>query len=131
MSNIILPIVSLIIAIGGVSVFSLYSSRKTALINHIQELLKDLRSMDSWDDRSELKLFQWLENSDERTLHYRGLLELRSILDSLYTYWAIHAGISSGNSAEEADRFQFNPKKWRLTLFIKELFFPDKPRLLV
>jgi len=87
--------------------------------------------MDSWDDRSELKLFQWLENSDERTLHYRGLLELRSILDSLYTYWAIHAGINSGNSTEEADRFQFNPKKWRLILFIKELFSPYKPRLLV
>ena len=131
MSDIIFSIISLTLAIGGVSIFSLYSARRTALINHIRELLKELRSMDSWDDRSELKLFGWLENSDERTLHYRGLLELRTILNSLYTYWAIHAGTNSGNSAEGTDKFQFNPKKWRLTLLIKELFFPDKPRLIV
>jgi hypothetical protein len=87
--------------------------------------------MDSWDDRSELKLFQWLENSDERTLHYRGLLELRIILDSLYSYWAIHAGMSSNVASEESGEFKIDPKKWRLVIFIKELFFPDKPRLLI
>lgn len=134
MSTVIFSIVSLILAIGGVSLFSLYSARKTALINHIQELLKEIRSMDSWDDRSELKLFQWLENSDERTLNYRSLLELRNILNSLISYWAVHYSMDEDMALPPEDiikDFNKEPEKWSLKFIIKELFFPEKPRLLI
>lgn len=88
--GLLISIVSIILAIGGVSITSLYSRRREALLHHIKELLKHLRTMDSWGDRSELKLFQWMLDTDESTLHYRNLLELRNILNSLTSFWAVH-----------------------------------------
>ena len=112
-----MSIISIILAICGVSIFSLYSTRKNALLNHIKELLKHLRSMDSWDDRSELKLFQWMHESDESTLHYRSLLELRNILNSLISYWAVHHSMDEDIESPPEDiikDFNKEPEKWSL-----------------
>jgi dimeric dUTPase (all-alpha-NTP-PPase superfamily) len=132
MSELIISLISLIVTAAGVSVFSLYLKRKEALLHHIKELLNHLRSMSSWDNRSELKLFQWMYESDEGTLHYRSLLELRNILNSLYSYWAVHQSMEANLPPEEIIRdFNKQPQKWSLWFIIKELFFPDKPRLLI
>jgi hypothetical protein len=129
-----MSIVSLILAVAGVSVSSLYSTRKQALLQHIKEILKVLRSMDSWDNRSELKLSQWMLGSDESTLHYRNLLELRNILNSLTSYWAVHSSMDEDMdlTPEEIVRdFNKEPEKWSVRFIFKELIFPDKPKQLI
>ncbi len=129
-----ISIISLILAIGGISIASLYYSRKAALIKHIEGLLKTLRSMDTWDDRSESKLFQWMLDSDESTLHYRSLLELRNILNSLVSYWAVHHSMYEDVDLKPEEivmNFNKKPEKWSLRFLLKELCFPDKPRLLI
>jgi hypothetical protein len=129
-----ISIISLILAICGISVTSLYSSRKSELIKHIEGLLKMLRSMDAWDDRSESKLFQWMLNSEESTLHYRSLLELRNILNSLVSYWAVHHSMNEDVDLKPEEiviNFNKKPDKWSLRFLLKELFLPDKPRLLI
>ena len=134
MSGLIISVVSLIVTTAGVSIFSLYSRRKEALLSHIKELLKHLRSMSSWDNRSELTLFQWMYESDEGTLHYRSLLELRNILNSLYSYWAVHESMEGDPDLPPGQiirDFNKQAQKWSLWFIIKELFFPDKPRLLI
>lgn len=132
MWEITVTVISLILAVVVVSISSLYSQRKEALLYHIKELLNHLRTMDSWDDRSELKLFQWMGESDEGTLHYRNLLELRNILNGLYSYWAVHISMEEDISPDEIIRgFNKQAEKWSLKFIIKELFFPDKPRLLI
>jgi len=132
--GLIISIVSIILAIGGVSVASLYSSRKQALLNHIDGMLKHLRTMETWDDRSESKLFQWMLESDESTLHYRSLLELRNILNGLTSYWAVHVSMDSDEDLTPEElvcNFNKEPEKWSAKFIFKELFFPDKPRLLI
>jgi hypothetical protein len=129
-----ISIISLIFAIVGISIGSLYSSRKTALINHINGVLKELRSMDTWDDRSESKLFQWMLETDENTLHYRTLLELRNILNSLISYWAVHYSMNDDVESKPENivkNFNKEPKKWSLWFIVKELFSPDKPKMLI
>ena len=129
-----ISIISLIFAIVGISIGSLYSSRKTALINHINGVLKELRSMDTWDDRSESKLFQWMLETDENTLHYRTLLELRNILNSLISYWAVHHSMNDDVESKPEDivkDLNKEPKKWSLWFIVKELFSPDKPKMLI
>ncbi len=130
----LISIVAIILAVGGVSVFSLYSTRKQALLHHIKGMLANLRSMDSWDDRSELKLSQWMLGSDESTLLYRNLLELRNILNNLSSYWAVHVSMEDDVNLppeEIVNDFNKEPKKWGLRFIVKELFFPDKPRHLI
>lgn len=132
--GLLISIVSIILAIGGVSITSLYSRRREALLHHIKELLKHLRTMDSWDDRSELKLFQWMLDTDETTLHYRNLLELRNILNSLTSFWAVHHSMDEDVNLppeEIVTSFNEEPQKWCLRFIVRELFFPDKPRLLI
>lgn len=132
--GLIISIVSIILAIGGVSVASLYSSRKQALLHHIDGMLKHLRNMETWDDRSESKLFQWMLESDESTLHYRNLLELRNILNSLTSYWAVHVSMDSDEDLKPEELvYDFNkdPETWSVRFIFKELFSPNKPRLLI
>lgn len=132
--GLLISIVSITLAVGGVSVASLYSSRKQALLHHIKEMLKHLRSMDSWDDRSELKLSQWMLGSDDSTLHYRSLLELRNILNSLTSYWAVHFSMDDDVDLppEEIVRgFNKEPETWSVRFIIMELLFPSKPRHLI
>ena len=132
--GLLISIISIILAMGGISIFSLYSARKNSLLNHIKELLKHLRFMDSWDDRSEIKLFQWMLESDESTLHYRSLLELRNILNSLISYWAVHFSMYEDTESTTEDiikDFNKESEKWSLKFIIKELFFPEKPRMLI
>lgn len=129
--DLIISIVAIILAIGGVSVASLYSSRKQALLHHIDGMLKHLRTMETWDDRSESKLFQWMLESNESTLHYRSLLELRNILNSLTSYWAVHVSMDSDEDLTPEELVYKDPEKWSAIFIFKELFSPDKPRLLI
>ncbi len=132
--GLLISIVSIILGVGGVSVASLYSSRKQTVLHHIKEMLEHLRLMDSWDDRSELKLSQWMLGSDDSTLHYRSLLELRNILNSLTSYWAVHFSMDDDVDLppEEIVRdFNKEPETWSARFIIKELLFPDKPRYLI
>jgi hypothetical protein len=129
-----ISIVSIALALGGISITSLYSRRREALLYHIKELLKHLRTMDSWDDRSELKLSQWMLGSDESSLHYRNLLELKNILQSLISYWAIHISMDEDEylrPEEIVHSFKKEPEKWSLRFIVKELFSPDKPKHLI
>ena len=90
--------------------------------------------MDSWDDRSEAKLFQWMLESDESTLHYRNLLELRNILNGLISYWAVHFAMNEDVAMEPKEmlkNFNREPQRWSLKFIFRELFFPDKPRMLI
>ena len=90
--------------------------------------------MDTWDDRSESKLFQWMLETDENTLHYKTLLELRNILNSLISYWAVHHSMNDYVESKPEDivkDFNKEPKKWSLWFIIKELFSPDKPKILI
>lgn len=95
-------------------------------------MLKHLRTLETWNDRSELKLFQWMMNTDETTLHYRNLLELRNILNSLYSYWAVHISMEDNSPPNEIIRnFNQKPLKLSFRFLIKELFFPEKPTTLI
>ena len=83
--GLLISIVSIILAVGGVSVASLYSPRKQALLHHIKEMLKHLRSMASWDDRSELKLSQWMlvivepfDRTQEQTFPSNGFEKIQT-----------------------------------------------------
>jgi hypothetical protein len=70
--------------------------------------------------------------SDEGTLRYRNLLELRNILNGLYSYWAVHYGREEDIPLQEVIRdFNKEPEKWNMRFLIKELFFPDEPKLLI
>ena len=130
--NFLLTIIGLFISLCGISIFSLYHYRKTALLKHIAEMLKLLRSMEAWDERSEAKLTQWMQNTDESTLHYRSLIELRNILNGLYSYWAVHIAMEDNTSPNEVI-YDFNkpPEKMSIRFIIEELISPEKPKTLI
>ena len=56
----------------------------------IKLLLKQCREAPAWDDRSELKLGQWLLGADENAMHRYGPIRLWRIRASLSDYLHIH-----------------------------------------
>ncbi|MDR4507645.1 MAG: DUF2442 domain-containing protein [Candidatus Brocadiaceae bacterium] len=63
------------------------------------------------------------------TIDYRNLLELRNILNSLTSYWAVHFSMDEDVDLppEEIVRnFNKEPKTWSTRFIIKELFFSRK-----
>ena len=66
-----------------------YTERKRALLLDIEHILKCCRDTESWDDRSEYKLFSWM-GTEEGTLHNYSLLELQKTRSSLIKYMQIH-----------------------------------------
>lgn len=63
--------------------------RKQLLLD-IQELLARCRERKSWDDRSELKLYQWLENRAESEIPLSKLSDLFLIKDNMQEYLQVH-----------------------------------------
>jgi hypothetical protein len=65
----------------GFSLYAWYARAKDYLIIDIRNMLEDCRALNSWDDRSELKLSPW------------GLRRIRS---DMWRYYQIHAEMHDG-----------------------------------
>ncbi len=63
------------------------------LIERISKKLEKCRMLDSWDDRSELKLYQWLECRSENELPLSSISELILISKNVEEYYDIHVSI--------------------------------------
>jgi len=64
--------------------------KRASLLDNANQLLADCRSCKSWDDKSEYKLPQWLENVSEEMICYTSLSNLIRIKDNLQRYFKIH-----------------------------------------
>lgn len=60
------------------------------MLDDISVLLKKCRGTKSWDDRSELKLYLWLENRTENEIPATKLSDLVLIKDNLQEYLEVH-----------------------------------------
>ncbi len=60
------------------------------LATDIGNLLRELRACKSWDDKSELKLFSWIEHVPESLLPFTSLPKMIAIRDNLRRYLEIH-----------------------------------------
>lgn len=69
---------------------ALYFERKHAYQKDIIGILQKCRGRDQWNDRSELKLFQWMLETDEDQLHNCSFWKLRKIRHSVSDYLYIH-----------------------------------------
>lgn len=66
------------------------------LLDEIMDVLRKCRHTVSWGDRSELKLYQWLDDRDEDQIPSSKLSELFIIKDSLKKYLQVHIEMDSG-----------------------------------
>lgn len=71
------------------------------LLDEIMKILGECRKTISWDDRSELKLYQWLESRNEDQIPTSRLSELFIIKDSLKKYLQIHIKMDSEMASDE------------------------------
>jgi hypothetical protein len=65
-------------------------SRREILVERIQSLLEQCRRCISWNDRSELKLSQWIDYVPESMIPYTSLSNLLKIEQSLRQYLSVH-----------------------------------------
>ena len=63
---------------------------KKRLQKDIERLLVECREADNWDEKSESKLFQWMEGVEEDELYNCSLLKLRKIRSDVSDYLYIH-----------------------------------------
>ena len=107
MASLILSIVSLVIALISLGVaFWLYlcANARADLIAHIKEVLEECRRCESWDDRSELKLFSYIGAEEKRLQSYR-LKALVEIRNRAYDYLYVHQKMDD----EDAERIYNSP----------------------
>lgn len=64
--------------------------KRIDLIKNIKETLSKCRKLKSWDDRSEIKLYSWLEGKREQEFEILKLSELLAINNNLLEYYDIH-----------------------------------------
>jgi vacuolar-type H+-ATPase subunit H len=83
------------------------------VLSEIEIILKECRSKISWDDRSELKLYQWLNNRHEIDLYSSKLSDLFQIRDSLQKYLKVH---------EEMDRDMLEGYDWKICCKCRKVF---------
>ncbi len=97
---------STLIALVGISAYGLYARSKDHVILDINNTLQDCRALESWDDRSELKLCSWI-GGDERDLHKQSLMQLRKIRKDIIRYYRIHEEMRDGEpfGAYQSDSF--------------------------
>jgi hypothetical protein len=67
-----------------------FRGKREDMVRRIQNLLEQCRQCKSWDDRSELKLPQWMEDVPEGMIPYTSLSNLMKIESSLHRYRSIH-----------------------------------------
>jgi hypothetical protein len=75
---------------------------RAELANAIRELLDQCRACSTWDDRSELKLGQWIEFVPEALVPYTSLSNLVRIRRNLERYLRIHREELRSNADAEA-----------------------------
>lgn len=78
--------------LGIVATFAiaLWFEYKSRLRKDVEVLLRKCRESENWDDKSELKLTQWMLDTPEDQIHNCGLLRVRRIRNSLNDYLYIH-----------------------------------------
>ena len=84
--------------------------RRAELISTAHALLAACRECKSWQERSEYKLPQWLDNVDEEMIPYTSIPNLLRIVQSLKRYLAVHkemdAEMAQKESVEAGDILQ-------------------------
>ncbi len=85
-----LAIVCALIGIDLTLFVTWYFEKRRLLQLDIKGSLKRCRETESWDDKSELKLCQWMLYVDEDDLHNADLLKLYRIRSSIRDYLYIH-----------------------------------------
>ncbi|OCB00092.1 PIN domain-containing protein [Clostridium beijerinckii] len=75
------------------------------VLTEIEIILKKCRNKISWDNRSELKLYLWLNNRNEMNLYSSKLSDLFLIRDNLEEYLKLH---------EEMDKDMLEGYDWKL-----------------
>lgn len=75
------------------------------ILTEIEIILEKCRSKISWDDRSELKLYLWLNNRYEMNLYSSKLSDLFLIRDNLEEYLKVH---------EEMDKDMLEGHDWKM-----------------
>ena len=63
---------------------------RSKYIEDIRDILKKCRSLSSWDDRSELKLYLWLNYHSENEIDLLSLSDILVIKNNLEKYYKIH-----------------------------------------
>ena len=65
------------------------SNERNNLVSEIKEVLGKCRACKSWDERSEMKLFQYIGAEENRLGRYtlKALVEIRN---RTYEYWKVH-----------------------------------------
>lgn len=67
----------------------LFSNARANLIQEIHEVLQTCRNCALWDDRSEMKLFQYIGAEENRLGRY-GIKALVEVRNRAYEYWKVH-----------------------------------------
>lgn len=67
-----------------------FRAKREDMVKRIQNLLEQCRQCKSWDDRSELKLFEWIEYIPEDMIPYTSLSNFFKIEINLQRYLYIH-----------------------------------------
>ncbi len=92
MINFILGILAFVLSVFSIilAIFLYYRAiARNNLIEEIKDVLGKCRECNSWDDRSELKLFQYIGAVENRLGRYtlEALVEIRN---RTYEYWKVH-----------------------------------------
>ena len=85
-----LPIVCTLIGIDLALFIAWYLEKRRLLQLDIKASLKQCRETEAWDDKSELKVCQWMLYVDEDDLHNADILKLYRIRSSMRDYLYIH-----------------------------------------
>jgi hypothetical protein len=90
--NLVLGILAFALSLFSIllAIFLYYcANARNSLIGEIREVLEKCRECSSWDDRSELKLFQYIGAEENRLGRYtlKALVEIRN---RTYEYWKVH-----------------------------------------
>lgn len=112
MVSLILGIVSFLLALISLFVsFWLYlcTNARANLIAQIREVLSQCRACESWDDKSEMKLFSYIGAEENRLNSYR-LKALVEVRNRAYDYLYVHQKMDD----EDAERMYNSPYcTWR------------------
>ncbi|MBS5886198.1 hypothetical protein [Clostridium sp.] len=68
--------------------------KRLEILVEIEMILKKSRELKSWDNRSELKLYQWLEERVESELKVSTISDLLKIKTNLEEYYQIHLNLN-------------------------------------
>lgn len=104
-----------VLGLTGFSFYTVYSRCRSHLMIDIRNLIEDCRKLKSWDDRSESKLFSWVEG-DERELHKKTLRDLHRIRNNMIKYWQIHLEM---DEQEPYGSFQTDPQPFGTYLWVE------------